>query len=194
MKQLTIYIQTLAGISGILLPFITLIILIGTLPYASWFSWTENAISDLGRPEYGLSFFNYGLIFIGFLLLIFSVGLNLHLKKERVGPTIFSLSALYLMGVGIFPLPSINHVDLSGLFFIAFPLGFFVMGVRLFRQQGGILKRIGLEALVVTAIAACSSVFLLFFSGIAIPEMFVMLPGFLWCTRYGIYLLVGKKS
>lgn len=188
------HIQNLAAISGILLPFLTLLVLVGSLPYAPWFSWTENAISDLGRPEYGLLFFNYGLILIGFLMLIFSIGLNLHLKKERVGPTIFSLSALYLIGVGVFPLPSINHVDLSGLFFIAFPIGFFVMGVRLFKRPDDVLRRIGFEALVITAIAAGSSVFLLVFSGIAIPEVFVLFPGFLWCARYGVYLLSERET
>ncbi|MBN2066125.1 MAG: DUF998 domain-containing protein [Candidatus Thermoplasmatota archaeon] len=194
MKKYTIAIRMLAGISGVLLPFIALAVLIGTLPYAPWFSWTENAISDLGIPEYGLLFFNYGLILIGFLLLVFSIGLNLHLKKERVGPTIFSLSGIYLMGVGIFPLPSASHVDLAGLFFIAFPLGFFVIGVRLFRRPDSMLKRIGFESLVVTAISAGSSVFLLFFSGIAIPEVFVLFPGFLWCARYGVYLLSERET
>lgn len=187
-------IQKLAAIGGILLPIVMLIVLVGSLPYALWFSWTENAISDLGRPEHRIMFFNYGLILVGVLLLLFSLGLNLHLKQERVGPTIFSLSALYLIGIGIFPLPSINHVDLSGLFFIAFPLGFFVMGVRLYKRSDSMLRRIGFEALVITAIAAGSSVFLLVFSGIAIPEAFVLFPGFLWCARYGFYLLVKEKS
>ena len=129
------YLIKLSGICGIMLPIVTISGLLLALPRAPWFSWTENAISDLGRPEFGLSFFNYTLILIGILLLTFSFGLLYSLKGERVGPTVFALSSLYFIGVGMFPLPDPNHVDVSGLFFIAFPLGFLMFGLKMYKKN-----------------------------------------------------------
>ena len=48
------YIIKLSGICGIMLPIVIISGLLLALPRAPWFSWTENAISDLGRPEFGL--------------------------------------------------------------------------------------------------------------------------------------------
>ena len=72
----------LSGICGIILPIYTIILLICSISFAPGFSWTENAISDLGRLEYGSSCFNYGLVIIGILLLIFSIGLHLLLVEQ----------------------------------------------------------------------------------------------------------------
>lgn len=181
-----------SGICGVILPIVFILILILSLKSAPWFSWTENAISDLGRSDYELLFFNYALDIIGVLLLIFSFGLYYSLKKEKVGPTVFALSSIYFIGVGIFPLPDPKHIDISGLFFIAFPLGFFILGLHMYKQASLFIKNMGIFAFVIAFIACCSPVFLFFYRGIAIPEMIILFPGFFWCMRFGLYLITSK--
>ena len=187
------YLNKLSGISGILLPIIFTLVLFLSLQRAPWFSWTENAISDLGRSEFGLSFFNYLLITIGILLLIFSIGLLYSLKGQRAGPTIFALSSIYFIGIGVYPLPNPDHVDISGLFFIAFPFGFLIIGLYLHKNSIIFYKYMGVFALIIAVISGFSPVFLLFNSGIAIPEVVILFPGFLWCMVYGLHLVIHKK-
>jgi hypothetical membrane protein len=187
------YLIKLSGICGIMLPIVTISGLLLALPRAPWFSWTENAISDLGRPEFGLSFFNYTLILIGILLLAFSFGLLYSLKGERVGPTVFALSSIYFIGVGLFPLPDPNHVDVSGLFFIAFPLGFLMLGLKMYKKRSRFIKNMGISALIIAIIGGISPIFLLFYEGIAIPEVVILFPGFFWCMRYGFHLITSEK-
>ncbi len=186
------YIIKFSGICGIGLPIVFIAALVLSLQHAPWFSWTDNAISDLGRSEFGLVFFNYILISLGILLLIFSFGLYYSLKKERAGPIIFALSSLYFIGVGIFPLPDPSHVDISGLFFIAFPLGFLILGLYMYKQAAPFIKNMGIYAFIIAGIAGCSPIFLLFNSGIAIPEVIILIPGFFWCMRYGLHILFSK--
>ena len=182
-----------SGICGIMLPIVTISVLLLALPRAPWFRWTENAISDLGRPEFGLSFFNYTLILVGILLLLFSFGLLYSLKGERVGPTVFALSSIYFIGIGIYPLPDPNHVDVSGLFFIAFPLGFLLLGMKMYKKRSPFIKYMGIFALVIAIIGGCSPIFLLYYKGIAIPEAIILFPGFFWCMRYGFHLVISNK-
>jgi len=187
------YLIKLSGICGIMLPIVTISGLLLALPRAPWFSWTENAISDLGRPEFGLSFFNYTLILVGILLLAFSFGLLYSLKGARVGPTAFALSSIYFIGVGLFPLPNPNHVDVSGLFFIAFPLGFLMLGLKMYKKRSRFIKNMGISALIIAIIGGTSPIFLLFYEGIAIPEVIILFPGFFWCMRYGLHLIASEK-
>jgi len=183
-------IKNISGICGIILPIIFILSVYLSLQNAIWFSWTENAISDMGRPEYGLEFFNYSLIAIGVLLLIFTFGLYYSMNKYRFGPTVLALSSIYFIGVGIFPLPDPNHVDFSSLFFIGFPIGFFILGQYLYKQKLKFFKNMGIFAFVITIIAVCSPLFLIFYPGIAVPEVLILIPGFFWCLIYGVYLII----
>jgi len=182
----------LSGICGVILPIYAIVLLFFSVPQATSFSWTENAISDLGRLEYGSIYFNIGLILIGVLLLIFSVGMHLLLVEQRTGPTIFALSAIYLIGVGIYPLPLSEHVDISSLFFIAFPIGFVVFGIVNYQSDTPFLRKMGQAALYLLIIYAIAPVTLLFANGIAIPEAIVIIPGFFWCMVLGFYFINYK--
>ena len=184
------YMLKVSGLCGIILPFFFIIIMIISLNSSPWFSWTENAISDMGRPEFGFQFFNYFLITVGILLLFFSIGLYFSLGKVRFGPTVLGTSSIYFIIVGIFPLPDPFHIDFSGLFFIGFPLGFFILGLHMYKQKSDFLKNMGIFAFAIAFIAVCSPVFLIFYPGIAIPELLILIPGFFWCLRYGLYMIV----
>jgi len=176
----------ISGVSGILLPIVFILGLILSILEAPWFRWTDNAISDLGRPEFGIPLFNYTLIAIGFLLFLFSIGLYYSLKREKMGPTALALSSIYFIGVGLYPLPNQIHIDISGLFFIAFPLGFLILGLNMYKKQDHFVKNMGIIALTIAIISGFSPIVFLFFNGIAIPEIIIIIPGLLWCMRYGL--------
>ena len=178
-----------SGVCGIVLPIFTIFLLFCSISQTTGFSWTDNAISDLGRIDFGTSCFNYGLVIIGVLLLFFSVGMQLILIDQKAGPTIFALSAIYLIGVGLYPLPQPEHIDISGLFFIAFPIGFFVFGIKNYLSNDKFLRKMGLLALSFMIIFAIAPLTLLFFKGIAIPEAIIIIPGFIWCMLFGFYML-----
>jgi len=181
-------IELVSGIGGVFLPVLLILSLSIALPQAPWFNWIGNAISDLGRPEYSLSFFNWTLTVIGGLLLFFSIGLILSLQ-QRIGPTLLAISSIYFIGVGIYPLPSPIHVETSSLFFIAFPLGFFFIGYRLRERKSVFFKKMSVFAFAIPLLAVVSPSVLVFGEGIAIPELLILIPGFLWCAVYGLYLL-----
>ena len=65
----------LAGICGILLPFVFFTGILIAISYSPWFKWTHNALSDLGVKGISALIFNNGLIFGGLLAFIFSIGL-----------------------------------------------------------------------------------------------------------------------
>ena len=182
-----------SGACGIILPFITLFFLVFSIQKVSWFTWTEYAISDLGRPEAAADFFNYGIILSGVLLLIFSLGLIRYLN-EKAGPTMLGLSAVFFIGIGFFPLPDPNHTMVSSLFFIGFLLSFFIIGVTLYLKLSYFIGRMGAFALIIAGVSMCTPLLLLFFEGIALPELLIVLPGFFWCMIMGFYMVVGKET
>lgn len=188
------YLLILSGVCGILLPIVFLVILITAFQAAPWFNWTEYAISDIGRPEFGLDFFNFGLALIGILLLMFSFGLYYTLNGEKFGPTALALSSIYFIQVGLISLPDPTHTDVSSLFFIAFPIGFFLLGIRTFNNPFNFYRKMGIFALLITVLTVISPVVLLFYEGIAIPEMIILFPGFIWCMIYGSYFMVSKED
>jgi hypothetical membrane protein len=98
---------------------------------APWFSWTGNALSDLGvRGETSAPVFNYGLIAGGLLGAGFAVRLRSDAPGSlgRAGVGIFALSFLSLALIGVFPTPHPYHFPVSVGFFALFTYGLFVYG------------------------------------------------------------------
>ncbi len=187
------YLFKFVGLCGVLVFFVVLISIIFSINMSPWFSWTENALSDLGRPEGASTFFNANIALAGLLLCIFSFGLLIVLTEDSVGPTMLGFSSIFLFGVGINPLPSQEHVILSCCFFIAFPLGFLALGYNLFKKEHDFQKKMGKFAIGIAMISFCTPIFLLFLKGIAIPESVVIFPGLFWCFVYGFNLFTEKE-
>jgi len=184
--------EKIAGFCGLILPFFALIALFLSINMSSNFSWTENAISDLGMFESSSLLFNSTIIISGFLLMIFSIGLPKMLELQKISYILLFLSSFFLIGIGIFPLPNPTHIYISGLFFISFPLSFLILGLHLYKRNDSFEKRVGISAISITIIAMISPVFLLFFNGIAIPEIIIVAPGFFWCMAYSFCCFLKK--
>jgi hypothetical membrane protein len=119
--------------SGILSPiigFVCIIIAIATYPS---FSWTNNALSDLGViPGITASVFNFGLIASGLLAFNFAIfGLYAYFGKNnagKIGSALFSAGSLALIAIGVFNENySPTHYLVSVTFFTLLPIALFII-------------------------------------------------------------------
>jgi hypothetical membrane protein len=173
-----------SGIHGVLAPvlaFTFILVAAGSYPQ---FSWTANALSDLGVVA-GITagVFNSGLIICGVLCLTFAAGLYLLVESVigRVGVFVFSLACLSLVAIGTFPESvSQTHYMVSVAFFVLLPISLLVI------TAGFALKLQAEMAVFTLAVAVVAALpWVLYFtvhyvSGVAIPEIVSGLAGGVW--------------
>ncbi|MGE5533025.1 MAG: DUF998 domain-containing protein [Bacillota bacterium] len=130
-----------AGIGAPLLAFTCILTAIASYPT---FSWTDNALSDLGViPGLTGFIFNFGLIISGLLSLVFAVlGLGIFLRMNTagwVGSAVFASANLALTAIGIFNENfSSIHFLVSVAFFMLAPISLFILAYDFwFRQHRG---------------------------------------------------------
>ena len=118
------------GIAAPIVAFSCIIIAIVSYPA---FSWTNNALSDLGVIS-GLTgpLFNFGLVASGFLGLLFAVfGLAIYFRKSlvgKVGSGFFAAATVALMAIGVFNESfSPAHYLFSVAFFTLAPIALFIL-------------------------------------------------------------------
>lgn len=181
----------IAGFSGILFPIVFFLSIQLALFDSPWFRWTHNALSELGVEGISAFFFNNGLVVVGIFCLIFSIGLAKSMSN-KIGAYILALSAISLIGVGIFPLTIFElHYISSASFFFLLTFSLLVIGITM--KINHFDDKMGLIAIILALLACSSVVFLNFFQGIAIPETIACLPTFLWCMIYGLKMASEGK-
>ncbi|QDA32401.1 DUF998 domain-containing protein [Thermococcus indicus] len=116
-----------------------------------WFSFWENALSDLGTAEANFPWiYNYGLMFTAVFILAFSIYLIISAenKLETVGGAYVSISAIFLALIGVFPGGTRPHTFVSTYFFVQFFLGMLIYGAgskdRVIRYGSGLLFALAL--------------------------------------------------
>jgi len=160
-------------------------ILIATASYPR-FSWTDNALSDLGiilgitGPVFNFGLYSSGLFAVGFAVF----GLLTYFRDSwmgKIGAFMFMATGLALMGIGFFPENvAPYHYLFSVAFFVILPISLFVItGAFAFKRQ----KKMALFTLL-TAIAAATP-WILYFAiryvhGVAIPEFVSGIAGSVW--------------
>lgn len=188
------YLYRIGLVFGIIAPIITYAsIFLAILHYPS-FSWSKNALSDLGVRGISAQLFNTGLIAGGTLLTFFAFSLLYSFKDSllgSIGATLFMLDALLLVGIGLFPetVEPVHH-RLSVAFFILLPVALIFMGIRFVFDS--YRKWVGLLALAVAAIAIF--IWLKPWDGVAIPEAITSMTASLWTIITGVYLLKAKHQ
>jgi len=179
----------IAGLCGVASPVITLTSIFLAISYSPRFSWTENALSDLGVDGNAAIIFNSSLIVGGLLTIIFALGLREILQSRTLGHTgslILILAAVSLCAIGIFPETAGDlHVYVSVTFFTLLPISLFFIGAAMIqkpseRNLGFFTVLAGVIMLVVWMLP--------WGEGIAIPEMLASLAASLWSIVWGILL------
>lgn len=177
-------ITRIAGFCGILLPIVVLLCIGLALSHSPWFRFTEHAFSDLGIEGISAIFFNSGMILGGILALVFSLGL-IKILQNKTGAYMLSLSSFAFIGIGIFPETVYTlHFIVSAAFFMLLAISFLIIGLTIIRDQSE--RTMGILATLFALIAICSTIFLIPWEGIAIPETLSCLPAFIWCMVYGV--------
>jgi hypothetical membrane protein len=190
--------QIIGAIAGIVAPTIAFICILAAIASDSQFSWTNNALSDLGIVQ-GVTglLFNFGLVICGILAFTFVLfGLLNCLEKNkfsRIGVAAFAVAAFALLCIGIFNEKiSPAHYLFSVAFFVMLPISLLII-TRAFVLQHQ--AKIALFTIIVAAAAAAP--WILYFAidyvpNVAIPEFFSGLAGAVWIIVLGYKIL--KKT
>lgn len=152
---------------------------------APWFSWTGNALSDLGAAGAGTALlFNGTLILTGLLGIPFALFVLRRRASlgRRAGTALFCLSMPFLALVGVFALPSPYHGPVAVTFFLLFTLGLLVDGIGAYRMDAegdGVLSMALATAHVLSWIAWG----IVGLEGVALPEMVGTVAIWIWVLR-----------
>jgi hypothetical membrane protein len=159
------------------------------------FSWTDNALSDLGViPGITGPLFNFGLLATGLLTFTFAaLGLFTYLKASwagKIGSAFFAATAIALMAIGIFNESfSPTHYAVSVAFFAIAPISLFIITVALW-----LAHHRGMAVFTVSAGVAAALPWILLFAlnyvpNVAIPEFASGLAVSAWVLVLGIKMI-----
>jgi hypothetical membrane protein len=184
--------------SGIVAPIVAFICILAAIASYPTFSWTNNALSDLGVVS-GLtaSLFNFGLFASGVLAFNFSIfGLFTYFGKSwvgKIGSIVFGAATIALIAISIFNENfSPTHYIVSVAFFTLAPIALFILtfGFWLFHQKGMAVFTVAV------GIAAALPWILLFtfnyVSNVAIPEFLSAFAVSVWAVFLGRKMLSLK--
>jgi hypothetical membrane protein len=180
------------GIATPIIAFTCILIAIASYPA---FSWTNNALSDLGIIS-GITgpLFNFGLYASGFFAFNFAIfGLFTYIGKSwvgKIGTATFAAATISLMAIGIFNESfSPTHYLVSVAFFTLLPISLWLIAAAFWLKHE---KQLALFTLAVSLAAAAP--WILYFSihyvhGVAIPEFLSGLAGSIWIVLLGIKMI-----
>lgn len=185
--------QRLGASSGIVAPILGFICILSAIASYPQFSWTNNALSDLGIvPGITGPLFNFGLLASGVLALNFAMfGLFTYLGKSwvgKIGSAVFAAATVALIAIGVFNESfSPTHYLVSVAFFMLVPLSLFVLpGAFWLWHQ----RKMAVFTVAVGLVAALPWLLLFVFNyvpNVAIPESVSGIAVSAWA------IVVGKK-
>jgi len=183
----------MAGLFGVASPLVGFAMVLLSIRASPWFSWTGNALSDLGASGFGSVLFNSGLPMAGAVTMVFSTGLFELTRGSlagRLGSALHLSSALLLCGIGVF---NINvrpwHYVVSVAFFVSMPLALWSLSAFFYRR--GMRP---FSALSAAAGAFSAAVWVFGWSAVAIPEALAAGSMGLWQVVLGLWMFTGGEG
>ncbi|MEM1574812.1 MAG: DUF998 domain-containing protein [Nitrososphaerota archaeon] len=173
----------ICGIISIIIAYSSIIF---SIIISDWFSWKNNALSDLGAREPSAIIFNTGLILSGFFLILFSLSLYNFFKGllSKIGIFLFLLTAISLSLIGIFPETAGKiHLYVSIMFFAFSPLSFIFLGISsilLKMKKYGFFTIIIAILMIITWLIPWKSIGVY---GVAIPEFISSIFASIWAIN-----------
>jgi len=185
--------QRIGAATGIVAPTLGFTCILTAIASYPQFSWTNNALSDLGIiPGITAPLFNFGLVACGFLAFNFAIfGLFTYLGKNlvsKIGSLVFAVATLSLMAIGIFNESfSPTHYLVSVAFFTLAPFSLFILTCAFW-----LVHQRGMAVFTVLVGAAAALPWLLLFAYNYVPN--VAIPEFLSGLAVSAWAIVlGKK-
>ncbi|MFB0558801.1 MAG: DUF998 domain-containing protein [Candidatus Bathyarchaeia archaeon] len=172
------------GYFGVGAPVLGLTMVLLAISTAPWFSWTANALSDLGVYGFTALIFNSSIQMTAIIMSFFSLGIYELTKGNRIGTLGFVLNlagAGFLLGIAAFPeTAGPIHYQFSVAFFVTLPISLLVLSLN--------MKRIGMGRLSLFTAAAGATALLVWtprWEAVAIPEFLSALAVGLWSIVLG---------
>lgn len=184
--------QETGAASGIVAPIVAFVCILSAIASYPAFSWSNNALSDLGIvPGMASSLFNFGLLASGVLAFNFAIfGLFTYFGKSwmgKIGSMVFAAATLALIAISVFNEHfSPTHYLVSVAFFTLAPIALFILtfGFWLCHQHG-------LAAFTVTVGVAAALPWLLLFTFNYVPN--VAIPEFISGVAVSAWVIVLSK-
>jgi len=179
--------NAVSRLAGFLAPIVALLTVALAIITHPWFSFTKNAISDLGAIGVEQNYIlNVGLAISGTLALIFAHGVYVDQRTSlgKFGAILFMLGAASLILIAAFPEGTSLHFSVSVSFFVLTSLGMLAVGVTDDRDWFATFT-IELFIIAWTLALLCASLF----EGIAISELIGIFAISIWVY---VYLLAER--
>jgi len=192
--------QRFGAATGIFAPILAFTCILTAIASYPAFSWTNNALSDLGVVA-GITglLFNFGLVATGLLALNFAVfGLYGYLGKAwvgKIGAVAFAAATIALIAIGVFNEHySGTHYEVSVSFFTLMPISMFIITCAFLLAHQGRMALFTFS----TGIAAALPWILLFalkyVPNVAIPEFVSGIIVSAWTIVLGYKMLKSRKN
>ena len=187
----------LAGICGILGSILPLVMVLSATFLSSWFSWSRNALSEMGVGEQA-ALFNSAVLIGGALNFLFALGLRYNLdegKLTQAGVVSIMVSSVSLALVGVF---TIDYLSLHGIaafgYFMLTPAGFLLIGLGTKEET---IKKLsfscGIAALFAILVLPVLILALSLGIGFAVPELIESLAISVWTLPMSARLLAANR-
>lgn len=187
----------ITAVCGILTPIIAFTCISTAIALYPPFSWTNNALSDLGVVEGAVSMiFNGGLMVSGILALAFAVGVQNYLNKSiigKIGAFLFALDAIALIAIGAFPENTAPHFPASVAFFMLFPIAMLLIGAVLTKRGEKPIAAFSFLAAIFSIAVWVFHYNVGFGRGVAIPETLTALAVSAWALVLGFKMLKQRR-
>ncbi|PVX26733.1 MAG: hypothetical protein CW691_00490 [Candidatus Bathyarchaeum sp.] len=176
------------SLSGILGPLIALVCIAAAIILSPWFSWGNNALSDLGHSVNSdvAPLFNFGLLLCGFLVIFYSLT---SFKSHAKYTSYFLVTVgLTLQLVGTFDeVYGSLHFLVSVLFFVSL----------CFVSVSYIIEKRSVLAVAALIIGLASWILYgldVYQTGIAVPEAISSIPVVVWVVLSAVRLFLGESK
>ena len=174
---------------GLLGPFTAILFVLIAIIFSPWFSWWDNALSDLGNSSVHIEaapWFNFGLLLSGFFMILYSI--MIFGKYAKCTSLLSVVAGLSLQLIGTFDEVYVSlHFLFSLLFFAS--LGF--------ASTIYTVEKKSVVALVALVIGAGSWVLYgagIYSTGIAVPEAISAIATFAWIMLSALQIYFDKLS
>ncbi|MDT8782251.1 MAG: DUF998 domain-containing protein [Candidatus Bathyarchaeota archaeon] len=172
--------------SGLASPIVAFTCILSAIASYPEFSWTHNALSDLGILE-GITapLFNIGLCISGFLGFLFSVfALYPFLKQHltgKLGSAVFAAVTLTLISIGIFNEHYVPiHFLVSVIFFTLVPISLFILTSAFYLSRQRSMAVFTIAVGIAAALPWIFQYTFNYFTRVAIPETLSAIAVSVW--------------
>ena len=184
----------LAGLAGVITPLFTLSLIFSAITQSPWFSWHDNALSDMGVNTVA-PLFNGALLIGGLMYLVFVIGFlrwnGLHSRLNKIAAVCLLAGAIGLFLVGVFTEDAGRiHYYVAATYFLATPLAYVLLGIDRLRRGQRLMG-------VLTIAAGLAAVFMIGFvphKRIAVPEILATIVLSAWTFSTGVQLLIEPEE